>query len=132
MKDVRMANGRYELTRGFDADLIPAGPGPRPIRTASLPAALPEKRSTQVTSSFSDGELTIFLGFCSPDVERPKLNQLITDAKKKGLRLVTLFIESEVANELSAYVFLKRNKFSRNEGREGGLRGQLVFERTFS
>ena len=128
----RPANGRDPLPQPYNEDFIPASVGPRPTRITSLPAALSEKRSTRVTSRFSDGELKIFLGFCSPETERTTLNKLITDAKEKGLRLVTIFIESEVANEFSAYVFLSRNKFERNIGREQNTYGQLVFERTFS
>ena len=96
--------------------------------------ALPDRRSTRVTSRFNSetGELKIYLGFANPTAEKTALNQLITDAKKKGLRLITLFIESEVANELSTYVFLLRNKFTRNEGREGDTHGQLVWEKKIS
>lgn len=132
----RPANGRFELTRGFNEDFIPASAGfPGPTRT-SLPAAPKERRTTKVTSTFNaeTGELVIRLGFCSPEVERTVLNRLIGDAKPKGLRLVTLCIESEVASELASYAFLTRNKFSRNIGKEGvgnegELSGQLVFEK---
>lgn len=134
-RSYRPANGRDPLPQPYNADFIPADPfGPRPTRTMSLPAALPENRSTKVTSRFNSetGELKIFLGFADPTAEKTAINQLITDAKKKGLRLITLFIESEVANELSTYVFLMRNKFTRNEGREGDTHGQLVWEKKIS
>ena len=128
----RPANGRWELPQPYNEDFIPADPfGPRPTRTMSLPA-LSENRSTKITSRFNaeTGEVVICLGFADPAAEKTAINQIITDAKKKApLHRITLIIEGETARELSAYVFLTRNKFSRDLSREASLTGQLVWSK---
>jgi hypothetical protein len=128
----RPANGRYELTRGFDEDFIPASAGPGPTRVASRSVEQPETRKHRVTSRFNteSGELLIDLGWCEPDRERQSINSAIRFAKRQGtLRLITVSIAAECFGQIESYIWAKRNSFVRNEGREAGAGGFIVLER---
>lgn len=129
----RPANGRDPLPQPYNADFIPADPfGPRPTRTMSLPAALPENRSTKVTSRFNSetGELVIQLNDAEPLKEKENINSAISSAKRQGiLRLVTVIVASEVFGQLESFLFFRKNGFIRNEGREAGAGGFITLEK---
>jgi hypothetical protein len=130
----RPADGIFRLTQLPNEDFIPAGPGPKPLRTMSLPAALPETRQRKVTWHYDPEKCAcvISLGLCEPDAEKAEISSAIRAARTCGpLHLITVVIESETYGTPSAFHFFRRNGFSRNEGRESDMqtRGQIVLEK---
>jgi hypothetical protein len=98
----------------------------------SPPAALSEKRSTRVTSRYDadSQECVINLQYAEVEKEKAKLNEAIRFARRQGpLRRIVLVIASEVFGQPESYLFMKRNSFVRNEGREGGAGGFIVLEK---
>jgi len=128
-----MANGRYELTRGFDADFIPASPGPGPTRVMSRPVEQPESRPHRVTSRYDaeTQEVIINLQYAEPEREKAAINEAVKFARRQGpLRRIVLIIASEVFAQPESFHFCKRNGFIRCEGREMGVSGgMLVLEK---
>jgi hypothetical protein len=131
----RPANGRDPLPQPYNEDFIPASAGfPGPTRVAIRPAALPEKRKTEVTSRYDAEaqEVVIRLGFCDPDAEKTEISSAIRFARSRGpLKLITVVIESETYGTPSGFQWARRNNFVRNEGRESDMqtRGQIVLEK---
>jgi hypothetical protein len=127
----RPANGRFELGHAYNEDFIPAGPGPRPTRVASV---VPDtvSRSVKVTSRYDKEkqEVVVNLHYASPENEKPAINDAVTFAKRQGpLRRIVLVIAAEVFATPAAYHFCRHNGFERNIGRENDLVGFLVLEK---
>jgi hypothetical protein len=127
---MRDGYGTMHFNMAYNADYIPAGPGPGPTRVASR-RAVAETRQHRVTSHYDPDkcECVISLGFCEPEVEIAQIKSAIHFAKSRGpLRLITIAIEAEVFAQPEAYHFLvTRNKFERRESRGDG--SSIVLEK---
>jgi hypothetical protein len=132
MRNVRMANGRYELPQSTDGDFIPADARwlPPTRKLSVVPDTV--SRSVKVTSRYDKEkqEIVISLNYACPSNEKPAINEAIKFARRQGpLRRIVLVIAAEVFATPAAYHFCRHNGFVRNEGRENDLAGFLVLEK---
>jgi hypothetical protein len=130
----RPANGRWELTRGFD-DFIPSAPFNPHAMSQSNPRHLTleddsvaRHRRPEHVFNPATGELRIDLWFNNPEKDDIKqfIRQVMRDARH-GLRKTVVIVAAETFASVDAYHFFSRNKFERRLGGEPA--GYIMLEK---